>query len=317
MQQAEINIPDDYISGLNINGMHGRVLQMPARQRAYRNTDVLMIYGHHSSIERMYSLATHFTRYGNVTMPDIPGFGGMDSFYTIGQEPSLDAMADYVATFIKLHYKNKKFLLCGMSYGFLIATKMLQKYPEITKQVTLLLSVVGFSSKEDFSFKPRTYKLLTVSSLIGSWAPIAFITKHIILTKPVITATYTILSKSHAKMKDADINERKRRIQFEVYLWKCNDARTYFYTSLSFLTCDLTNKKVSIPLLHVTVKNDQYFNTDEVVKNFNSIYPKVTMHTAKLPNHAPTVISTEQEAAKIIPNKLKKYLNEHGKRSKV
>ena len=38
----------------------------------------------------------------------LPGLGGMDSFYSIGLKPSLDNMADYVASFIKLSYKRKK-----------------------------------------------------------------------------------------------------------------------------------------------------------------------------------------------------------------
>jgi pimeloyl-ACP methyl ester carboxylesterase len=309
MKQTEINIPDNYLSAIDINGLHGRMLNIPSKTKKFRKSNILLLYGHHSSLERMYSLAMHFSNYGNIVMPDLPGFGGMNSFYKIGQKPTLDAMADYVATFIKLHYKNQKFMLCGMSYGFLVVTRMLQKYPELTKQVTVVLSVVGFTSKEDFSFDNGTYMKLKYSAKVLSWAPFSFITKHIIITKPLIKLTYNLMANKHAKMKDASPEERKRRINFEVYLWKCNDVRTYFSTSYSFLSVDLTNiKKINMPLLHVTVKNDQYFNEKNVENNLLKIYKDLTVYTAKLPNHAPTVISSEKEASKIIPPALGKYL---------
>jgi pimeloyl-ACP methyl ester carboxylesterase len=307
MKQTEIIIPDDYVSALNINGLHGRTLSIPSKNKRQQK-EILVIYGHHSSLERMYSFATHFSSYGNVTMPDLPGFGGMDSFYTIHKQPTLDVMADYLATFIKLQYKKEKFVLCGMSYGFLVATRMLQKYPDIASQVSILISLVGFSSGEDFSFSKRTHSTLTFASKVLSIAPLASLVKHVFITKPVITATYTLMAKRHAKMKDADTEERNRRIRFEVYLWKCNDVRTYFSTSHEFLTCDLTDLTVPITLQHVTVDADQYFDEKIVNKNLNKIFASVKAYKAKLPNHAPTVVSDENEAAAMLPAALKKLL---------
>ena len=86
-----------------------------------------MLYGHHSSLERVYGLAEDMSQYGNVTIPDYPGFGGMDSFYKIGMKPTLDNLADYLATFVKLRYRGKKVTIVGMSLGFVIATRMLQR----------------------------------------------------------------------------------------------------------------------------------------------------------------------------------------------
>src|SRR3982751_3045218 len=96
----------DYIRPLEMNGLTGRMLHMPAPKNKKR--DILLIYGHHSCLERMYGVAEDLNQYGAVTMPDLPGFGGMDSFYKIGMEPTLDNLADYLAAFIKLRYKGKK-----------------------------------------------------------------------------------------------------------------------------------------------------------------------------------------------------------------
>src|SRR5262245_38040269 len=127
----------DHIRPLEMNGLKGRMLFMPAPKNKKRN--ILLVYGHHSSIERMYGVAEDMNQYGEVIMPDLPGNGGMDSYYKIGIKPTLDTMADYLAAFIKLRYKNKRVTICGMSLGFVITTRMLQKYPDLTKKVDLLI----------------------------------------------------------------------------------------------------------------------------------------------------------------------------------
>ena len=78
-------------------------------------------------LERWWGLVQNFNEYGAVTMPDLPGFGGMDSFYTIGRRPTIDAFADYLAAFIKLRYKRKRITIVGISFGFLVATRMPSK----------------------------------------------------------------------------------------------------------------------------------------------------------------------------------------------
>ncbi len=92
----------DYIVRLNMNGMQGRMLKMPAPTSTSRS--FLFIYGHHSSLERWWGVIQDLSQYGAVTMPDLPGFGGMDSFYKIGEKPTIDNYADYVAAFIKMEY---------------------------------------------------------------------------------------------------------------------------------------------------------------------------------------------------------------------
>src|SRR5205085_8468415 len=90
---------EQYLSPLSINGMDGRMLYMPAPKN--KNRDIVIVYGHHTSIERMFGFARFLNRYGSVTIPDFPGFGGMESFYKIGKKPTIDNLADYLAAFIK------------------------------------------------------------------------------------------------------------------------------------------------------------------------------------------------------------------------
>jgi pimeloyl-ACP methyl ester carboxylesterase len=303
MKQSIINIPPKNIRSIHINGMRGRLLYLKSNKA--KDKQILLVYGHHSSIERMYSLASHLTEYGNVTMPDLPGFGGMDSFYIIGRKPTIDNMADYLASFIKLHYKKQKFAVCGMSYGFLVVTRMLQKYPELSDRVQIMVSLVGFSDKSDFGMSIPLYKSLRIIGLALSFKPLAIFAQYVLFSKPMLYMAYKVSASSHPKMKGSSEQEFKRRVGFEYYLWRCNDARTYAYSLREMLGIELTKfTKINLKLHHVMVSSDQYFNNDTVMLNLNRIYTKVTPYIAKLPNHAPTVIASPVEAGLIIPKKL-------------
>jgi len=147
--------PADYIAPLDMNGLSGRMLHVPAP--AGKKTEFLFIYGQHSSLERWWGLIQYIGRYGAVTAVDLPGLGGMDSFYTIGKKPTLDNFADYLAAFIKMRYKNKRVVVVGMSLGFAIVTRMLQRYPELKKNVSMLVSLVGLVHGDDFKIPPMLY----------------------------------------------------------------------------------------------------------------------------------------------------------------
>lgn len=207
-----------------------------------------------------------------------------------------------------MHYKNKRFNIIGMSYGFLVVTKMLQKYPDIARQTYVVFSLVGFSHKDDFKLSKRFYNNLLYGSKLGKTRLISVILKHLVLNKSIITTAYNLNADKHVKLKDANKQERAKRINFEVYLWKVNDIRTYFFTTDEFLRVNLTNNKVNNNLHHVHVVGDQYFDEQQVTKHLNQIYNQVVVHVAKLPNHAPTVVSDEQEANKIVTPSLKKQL---------
>lgn len=307
MNQNSITIPRDHIFNLNINGLRGRYLQLPGKKN--KKTQILLIYGMHSSLERMYSLGQNLSQYGTVTIPDLPGFGGMDNFYIIKKKPTLEMMAEYLATFIKLHYKNKKIVVCGMSYGFLVVVKMLQLHPNLHKQIILLADLVGFSHYSDFSFTKARYRNLKIVSYVFSFYLPSLFAKNVLFSKPLINLSYRISAKKHPKMKDANKEEFKKRVKFEQYLWKCNDPRTYSFTLHDLLKVNLLEKQLKkLDLYHVEVEEDQYFDNKMVLKNLKYIFNKVYVYKAIMPNHAPTIISDEKEAGAIIPNKLRKKL---------
>jgi pimeloyl-ACP methyl ester carboxylesterase len=289
-----------------MNGMDGRMLRLPAPKNKKR--EILLLYGHHASLERMAGIAQAMNRYGAVTVPDLPGFGGMKSFYSIGEKPTLDNYADYLAAFMKLRYSRRRVTIVPMSFSFLVVTRMLQKYPDLTKKVDLLTSFVGFVHKDDFKFKPLQYWSLRTLAFVFEKRLPAFLMRHLVLRSWNIHFTYNLMADKHTKLMDANEVERKKRIDFEVELWQINDVRTYMKTLTTMLKVDLCNLQVDLPVYHVSVPDDRYFDNNIVEQHMRIIYKDFENIPCKILGHMPTVIVDAKGAAPFIPNRLRKLL---------
>lgn len=306
VKRAKAKKPADYIVSLYMNGLQGRMLRLPPPRGKKR--EILLVYGHHASIERMFGVAEDLNQYGGVTLPDLPGFGGMESFYKIGEKPTLDNLADYLAAFVKLRYKRQRLTIAGISLGFVIATRMLQKYPEIAKRVDLIISMAGFVHKDDFKFKRRNYLIMRYGSSIFSRRLPAWTAQHVFLRPSLIRRSYKLVEDSHSKLFDADAAERERRINFEITLWQQNDIRTYMDTTVSMLTLDILPLQVNVPIYHITVGNDRYFDNRIVEQHLHVIYNDVHIVKSRLPAHVPTIVADAASAAPFVPPKIRRIL---------
>lgn len=269
---------------------------------------ILFIYGHHASLERMFGFAEALNKYGEVNMPDLPGFGGMESFYKIGMKPTIDNLADYLAAFIKLRFKRGRFTLIGISFGFVVITRMLQKYPEIAQRADLVVSIVGFVHKDDFVFKRHNYYLIRCLSSIFSNRIPAWFFRNIVLRPIFIRAAYRLVADRHIKLKDANNEERDKRIDFEINLWHINDVRTYMDTTVSMLTLDLCKSRVDLPVYQITVAPDHFFDHSIVEQHLNVIYNQSTEIRSKMSGHSQTVIATAKDVAPFFPTKFRRLL---------
>ena len=297
----------DYIVPLNINGLEGRMLRLPPPPN--KNTEFLFIYGHHSSLERWWGLAQVLNKYGAVTMPDLPGFGGMDSFYSIGKKPTIDNLADYLAAFVKLRYRRKKVAIVGMSFGFVIVTRMLQRYPELVKKVTFICSLVGFAHKDDFTFSKKRYYFYLGATHVLSFRIASTFFRYTLVSSPVLRAFYARTHNAKNKFAEAKTPEDfKRLMDMEVKLWHINDVRTWAFTCTQFLTFDNCNVKIDLPIWHVSAEADHFFDNRVVEQHMRIIFPKFYNAQVSVKNHAPSVIADEKAAAVLVPTKLRRVL---------
>ncbi len=302
--------PSSYIDPLHINGMSGRVMRVPSQTKATRQ--ILVVYGHHSNLERWWGLVQNFADFGHVTMPDLPGFGGMDSFYTIGMKPDLDAYADYLAAYVKMRYSRKKVAIVGISFGFLVVTRMLQKYPELTSKVEVLISAMGFMRYDEFTFSPTRYKLYVLGSRVVSVRPVGSLLGAICYNKPMLKALYT---RSHnAKHKFKSISDQKqfdKTLDMEVTLWRANHYRTHWVTTIHMLTVDQCDEPVNLPVWHVYTDNDNYFNNAVVEQHMSIVFSDFVPLKIDAKAHAPSVIATKRQASSFIPKQLRALLRQH------
>lgn len=305
-KKQAINLAD-YITPLRMNGLKGRMLHMPGKKG--KTKEILLVYGLHASIERMFGFADDLSQYGNITIPDLPGFGGMDSFHKIGETPTLDNLADYLASFIKLRYKRKRLTILAMSYGFVVVTRMLQKHPELVGKVDLLVSLAGFVHHGDFRMKKLDHLGVSAAAWLGSHRLPAWYIRNIIFRGPVIRGVYRLMAKKHRKLYDADKEELKKRIDFEVNLWQINDARTKGRVVRDMFKVDLCRQQINLPVYHVSIADDHFFDNHIVEQHMRVIYKGYVGIKASIGGkHAPTVIADAASAAPFVPKQLRRLL---------
>lgn len=298
--------PEDFIAPLIINGLQGRVMHLPAPSKT-RNKEILLIYGHHSSLERWWGLAQVLNRYGAVTMPDLPGFGGMDSMYKIGRAPTLDNLADYLASYVKMRYKRRRVVIAGISFGFLVVTRMLQRYPDLVKKVDFLASAAGFAHHDDFHLSRRR-------TLFFRYAPVILVNpvlskafRYIGLNKYVLNAVYS--KTPNAKHKFEGVNDPalfKRMMDREIELWQSNDVRTYMCTTIEMFTVDNCKKQVDLPVWHVYSPTDNYFDHTLVEQHYLVTFNAYHDVPSKTLKHAPSVVADAKESEILVPHKLRR-----------
>lgn len=308
-----IKIPDNEVFPLEVGGLHGRQLKLAAREGQDR--DILLVYGVHSSMERMYTTAKFHSRYGRVWMPDLPGFGGMDSFYKIGRVADIDDYADYLYTYIRTcKLDTKKLRIVAMSFGFLVVTRMLQKYPELTENVEFVVSFVGFGRTSDFSVDTldKTYNKilmkLTDTKLGGNLVGTLLFNK---LSLRVLFAIFRVIN-PNPKYRHNTKESRASAQEMELELWSKNDARTKFHTYRVLADFDLTKgqKPINLDLYDMITPADQYFDSQAVSKTLARLFTSSSTYMANLKLHAPSVIGNEDDVANIYPEAIKKILNQ-------
>lgn len=303
--------PADYILPLYMNGLEGRMLRLPAKRKHGR--EILFIYGQHSSLERWWGLAQVFNQYGSVTMPDLPGFGGMTNLYRIGQRGSIDDLADYLAAFIKFRYRKQKITIFGMSLGFAVVTRMLQKYPDLNQRVEMLISIVGPAHKDDFIFplwRRRMYAVIAWT--LSGWLSSRFF-RIVFLNPPYLRRAYKHSRFAKEKLSKLSGEEFKKTMDMELKLWKINDIRTQMRTNYEMMTLDNTKIRVPLKVWHVASKKDRYFNHVQVEEHMRKIFSDFQIFFTKDPNHAPTIIADMKAAAPFFPPSLRRVLGSRKK----
>jgi alpha-beta hydrolase superfamily lysophospholipase len=282
------------------------MLHMPSTSK--RKREILLIYGHHAMLERWWGLVENLAQYGSVTMPDMPGFGGMESFSKIGKTPDIDAFADYLAAFFKLRYRNKRVTIYAISFGFVVVTRMLQRHPELAKKVDLLISAVGLMHGDDIVFDRKRKIISKALSRFIATRPISFAGRKIFLNRFVLRKMYAKLPNSKRRMIEITDEEFDMSMELEVELWQKNHVRTHWLTTNEMLHLDNSKVTIPIPVIHVVSKQDHYLNNISVEQHMRQVFSGYTQFVAQTKAHVPSVIADKKAMSVMIPKDLRKVL---------
>ncbi len=268
---------------------------------AGKNKEILLIYGQWSDLELISPLAEELNRYGGVTAPDLPGFGGMNSLYRIGQKPSLDGLADYLAAFIKLRFKRKRLTLLGVGFGLAVIVRTLQKYPEISGRVDFVVSIDGFVHHDDFMPAPmRELAAKAFYSFYSMRLPAWAAGK--LFMRPFLTRY--ALSVTSGNNSDNSENSFDRRAE----LLCAGDLRTQLYISKAKQKLDLcrTQNQQSIRFYHVSLARPN-LNEHVQKQHMNVVFKNTKILNVKASGSAIDLL-IRNEAAALLPGVLKRQL---------
>lgn len=300
---------NDYITPYTWQTLRGRLMHYPGNTQ--KKTNFILVYGQHASLERISGIAEALAAFGPVWVPDMPGFGGMESFYKIHKKPTVENYADYLKDFIDTNIGSEPFVIVGMSFGFANVTRMLQKYPALQKQAALVVSFVGFTGARDFHFKPRIRGQAVVAGAKLSRNIIGATFFDTLIKLGVFDIFYKLqLPKPQPYDKVAKA-ARKAIVKQKGYLWRINDRRTHAFTAHEFIfDLDLRGQQVPLTVHHLGVSFDHYFDHKEVIKHIKEIYADAVDYTLGLANHSPDEDASAAEVLEIIPPALKDILRQ-------
>ncbi len=294
-----------HIYPLSINGLHGRVMRAPALRKKLADEDILLVYGSHASIERNAGMVEALREYGNVTLPDLPGFGGMDHLQKIGKAPSIDNLADYLADFIRAEYSGNRIKIAGFSLGMLVVTRMLQRHPGITPTVSLLASLAGTTHSTDFLYSRMQIRLFRFGLIFLSHHPTSWMIKKTLFSSFVLRRVYAKSFNAKHKFKGLDQRQHDERLNAEIDLWHINEFRTWAHTLRDMLGSKAADMgRVDLNVENVALTGDNYFNPGTVSRNLDKVYNNVTTYNVELESHSPSITANKDEVAAIIPQAL-------------
>lgn len=289
-------------------GLKGRYGHWPARSSEAKRT-FIVLYGQHATLERISSIAEMLREFGDVYSVDLPGFGGMESPYSIKQSPTLDFYAEHLLNFIDNYLPaERKLTLMGISYSFQIVTKTLSNYPDLSKRTEGVISFVGFANYKDFDM-PLSYKILLMYILTNiSRTYLGSKLMDVFISKPVLRVVYFISKPLNVHTRSMSRRDMKEYVDQQAWLWIASDNRTHAATAWEFFRkTDLTNLRIKATVYHAGVVNDHYFKNAQIVEELNTIYEKCQSFDLNLGSHAPLEAKPD-EVRSLLPDKLKAIL---------
>lgn len=305
-----IKIPDSEISQLEIFGLKGRLLRLKSKSPKHKQK-IVLLSGLHTRHERMYGVADFLSRYGEVYAPDLPGFGGMDSFFSVNRQASADDYAEYIKDFLEKYDLTSGVTIIPNSVASQFFIRMLHNYPETRTWFKKSVGLMAFA--DDNNFNIPWVKQTGIDILVGAGRHKlgANLLSRTLLSKSFLEFVMKGLVLLRPKMKVGDKQRRREAIEMEVLLWTENDKRTHGVTAYDMFRrrcSDWFTEPMDMTFYNIATKKDQYFDHQKVTGSMRKIFSDYQDVWIKADLHSPSVIGTADDFAGIIPDEAIKIL---------
>jgi|GEM_PF-4148783 len=231
-----------------MNTLRGRMLRVESSKRK----EILLVYDPAMDLEQILPLATRLSKLGAVTCMDLPGSGGMDSFYTIKSRPGLRQYSEYIASCIKLRYKGKKISMVAIGSGGTLTVRMLQQHTTIASKVSGLVIIDTILDSSDVSLK---------SSIVRK------VFLHILLFRPM-----SFICGLFSKLSSKQDFRTRLRLELEIASVKVLDTRLLIRTHAVLVSNKAFDLKVWKEHLKIVFKN---VSSSVVRKKMSVISPSI------------------------------------------
>lgn len=230
----------DQLITVNLAGLVSQFVYIPAVN--HENHNILFVYGHFGTLANYFNFAQDLAKYGNVTMTELPGFNNHESLYKISDKPSLDELAEYLATVVNYRFRKKKVTIVAVGFGVVIVTRMLQRQPSLQRKVNIVVSIDGMAHHDDLStLNTNQRRIYAISLRIMSWRLVDRILQNTNLPDTLLERVYNLKTKTRKN------GARKQRLMD----WHVHDFRTYMRTISELLTLDNCQKTVNVRFAQV------------------------------------------------------------------
>ncbi len=263
------------ISTLRMNNLKGRVMNVLGR---VRSKEILLIYAPTMDIESVSHLANLLSRYGNVTVPDLPGFGGMSSFYKINEKPTVDNYAAYLAALVRLKYKKRRITIVTLGASFAFAVRMLQRYSNIESKTNGVISIGGYPHSQDLSVNiAERYAKIFGYSIVNSAVIGGPINAALKFNRIVLTSSEQELPPEY-------------------------DFRTASFVSRALLNIDLCKQRTGIPLHYIPSKSFGTLKTHDLAQHLQVVFKKVNKHQGRTKKDIIESLKSKNGITKFMPS---------------
>ncbi len=205
-------------------------------------------------------------------MPELPGIGGMTSFYSIGEATTIENYASYLASLIEFRYHRKRHVIVvAVGEGAVFVTRMLQNHKQAAAKVDKLICIGGMLHSNDVP-------LLRSNRILARLAYRALLLKPVTWLVSRLRFRWLIKATHGHKKRSREVRE------LDAILWQKSDMRTYYTLRRQLLKIDVCDKALDRPLWFVWANlpsglDVQAFKQHAMIafKRVNEFVPKQTI----------------------------------------